>query len=137
MSFDRIGRLIDAETLGGSRYSALAFFRDLRSNIWTEASSGKAPDLYRRNLQRTYLDLMLYLMTNEGPSRSFSRPGFEGGLVYNVSTSDVRALVRGELSSLQSRLKTALRTAPNTITRYHYQDALARIEQVLEGELND
>ena len=134
MSFDRIGRLIDAETLGGSRYSALAFFRELRSNIWSEANSGKAPDLYRRNLQRTYLDRMVYLMTNDGPSRSFSRPGFEGGLVYNVSTSDVRALVRGELNSLQSRLKTASRTAPNTITRYHYQDALARIEQALEGE---
>ncbi len=131
LSFDRIGRLIDAETVNTSYYSALEMLRDLRSGLWKEANNGRNVDLYRRNLQRTYLDRMDYLLTNNGQSPRRSRPGFEGTLTYNVNTSDVRALVRGELKTLRSRLRSA-KNGINTVTRYHYEDAIARIDQLLD-----
>ncbi len=131
LSFDRIGRLIDGETVNTSYYSALEMLRDLRSGLWKEASLGRNVDLYRRNLQRTYLDRMDYLLTNNGRPPRRSRPGFEGTLTYNVNTSDVRALVRGELKTLRSRLRSA-KSGVNTVTRYHYEDAIARIDQLLD-----
>ncbi|WP_394747773.1 zinc-dependent metalloprotease [Spongiimicrobium salis] len=131
LTFDRIGRLLDAETTNTSYYSGLEMLRDLRTGVWSEASRGGNVDIYRRNLQRSYLDRMAFLMTNNGPRNRFSRPGFEGTFVYNVSTSDVRALVRGELKSLRSRLRTA-KGGVNTVTRYHYEDAIARIDQLLD-----
>jgi len=131
LSFDRIGRLIDAETVNTSYYSALEMLRDLRSGLWREASLGRSVDLYRRNLQRTYLDRMGYLLTSESPRSRRSRPGFEGTLTYNVNTSDVRSLVRGELKTLRSRLRTA-KNGVNTVTRYHYEDTIARIDQLLD-----
>jgi len=131
LSFDRIGRLIDSETVNTSYYSALEMLRDLRSGLWKEASVGRNVDLYRRNLQRTYLDRMDYLLTNNGQPPRRSRPGFEGTLTYNVNTSDVRALVRGELKTLRSRLRSA-KNGVNTVTRYHYEDAIARIDQLLD-----
>ena len=74
---------------------------------------------------------MDYLLTSKTPAPRRNRPGFEGTLTYNVNTSDVRALVRGELKTLRSRLRTA-KNSVNTVTRYHYEDAIARIDQLLD-----
>ena len=75
---------------------------------------------------------MTYLMTDDGPSRRPGRPGFEGTLSYKISTSDVRPLVRGELNALQKSLRAARNTSVNTVTKYHYEDAIARIDAILE-----
>ena len=131
LSFDRIGRLIDAETTQANYYSALEMLQDVRGGIWSEASSGGDVDIYRRNLQRSYLDRMEYLMTDKGPTPRRGRVGFEGTLIFDVNTSDVRPLVRGELMALERRLKSAKNRRVNTITKYHYEDALARIDMLL------
>ncbi len=132
LAFDRIGRLIDAETTQTEYYSALEMLSDVRKGIWSETQRGSSVDIYRRNLQRTYLDRMEYLMTDEGPTRRPGRPGFEGTLYYNVETSDIRPLVRGELKTLRTRLRSARNTSVNTVTKYHYEDAIARIDQLLD-----
>ena len=132
LRFDRIGRLIDAETTQNEYYSALAMMQDIRNGLWSEAIKGGNVDIYRRNLQRSYLDRMAYLMTNKGPTaRGRGRVGFESALIFNVNTSDVRSLVRGELVALQRKLRNAKNRNINTVTKYHYEDAIARIEQIL------
>jgi len=90
LSFDRIGRLIDGETVNTSYYSALDMLRDTRNGLFKEASQGKNVDLYRRNLQRTYVDRMDYLLTSESPRARRGRPGFEGTLSYNVKCCEYR-----------------------------------------------
>lgn len=132
LSFDRLGRLIDAETMNSSYYSALEMLRDLRRGIFKETATRKSVDIYRRNLQRSYLDRFEYLLTDNGPASRRSRPGFEGTLTYNVNTSDIRALARGELKVLKTNLRTAKNAGVNTITRFHYDDLIARIDRVLD-----
>ncbi|MBV1924908.1 MAG: zinc-dependent metalloprotease, partial [Dokdonia sp.] len=132
LSFDRIGRLIDAETVNTEYYSALSMLQDVRKGLFTETRSTKSVDIYRRNLQRTYVERMKFLMTDEGPARRPGRSGFEGTLNYKVSTSDVQPIVRGELQALKRTLKTARNAGVNTITKYHYDDLIARIDAVLD-----
>lgn len=132
LSFDRIGRLIDAETLNADYYSALDLFTDVRTSVWSELDRKTSVDVYRRNLQRSYLDRMAFLMTDEGPARRSGRPGFEGRLSYKISTSDVRPLIRGELNALKKKLRAARNASVDTVTKYHYEDAIARIDQLLE-----
>lgn len=120
LSVDRLGRLIDAETMDTEYYSALSMLEDLRTNIWNKTSNSENVGIYRRNLQRTYLNEMAQLMTNDD-SRDF-----------NVVTSDVRPLVRGELETLKRQLNTAKNRRVDTVTKYHYEDAIARIELLLE-----
>ena len=122
LNADRIGRLLDAETTSKTYYSALEMLSDLRKGIWKEAYTGKSADIYRRNIQRTYIERMEALLTAENDRRSS----------FDVSTSDVSALVRGELKTLRSKLKLAKNGNVNTITRYHYEDAIAKIEQALD-----
>ncbi|WP_432222007.1 zinc-dependent metalloprotease [Flavobacterium sp. TMP13] len=124
LSFERIGRLIDAEIVGSNNYSALNLLRDMRTGIWKEANAGTTPTLYRRNLQRAYIERMQYLMTEEiksDKSRDY----------YKVSQSEVRPLVRGELTALKNTLTAAKTKTTNPETKYHYQDCIKRIDLIL------
>lgn len=132
LSFDRIGRLIDAETINQEYYSAYEMLSELRKGLWAEAYKGQSTDIYRRNLQKSYLDRMSFLMTDEGPTPRRGRPGFESTFVYDTNTSDIKSLIRGELTALRSRLRTAKNGNINTITKYHYQDVIARIDALLD-----
>ncbi|MBC5838790.1 zinc-dependent metalloprotease [Flavobacterium muglaense] len=125
LSFGRIGRLMDAEILGANNYKALDLLRDMRKGIWKEAISGTNATIYRRNLQRAYIERMEYLM-----NESLKPGGYEE--YYNVSQSDVRALVRGELTALKSSLNLAKAKAVNTETKYHYMDCIKRIDLILD-----
>ncbi|MBT8244274.1 MAG: zinc-dependent metalloprotease [Winogradskyella sp.] len=124
LSFETIGRLIDYNAMDATNYSALEMMRDLRQGIWSEARLGQNVSVYRRNLQRAHIDQLEMLMTQD-MNRARSRK------YYNVNQSDVRALVRGELNVLKNRLKSTANSAVNTITKYHYRDAIARIDNIL------
>ena len=123
LNTDRLGRLIDAETTNKTYYSALEMLSDVRKGLWKEAYRGVNVDIYRRNLQRTYLERMALLLNTKTSA---------GRLSYNVGTSDVGSLVRGELKTLRSRLKLAKSGYINTTTRYHYEDAIAKIDTLLD-----
>jgi hypothetical protein len=104
--------------------TVLEMLRNIRRGIWSEANSTTNVDVYRRNLQRAYVDRMIYLMTEElNPQRSRQ--------YYNVNQSDVRALVRGELNVLLNAVKSASNRGVNTETKYHYRDIAERIDAVL------
>ncbi len=125
LDFDVLGRLIDGSAIDKDNYSALSMLQDLRQGIWKELSGNQTVDVYRRNLQRAYIERMAYLMTEElKPSRY--------GDYYNVNQSDVRALVRGELNTLKNQLNSRKNSVSNTETKYHYQDAVKRIEKILD-----
>ena len=53
---------------------------------------------------------------------------------YNVETSDVRTLVRGELTTLKRTLNRAKNANVNTMTKYHYENAIAKIDELFDSE---
>lgn len=134
LSFERLARMIENETLNGNEaYAPLDLMDDLREEIFAEAIAGRTPDTYRRNLQRAYLEGVEKLMTeDEGRRlpRNFRR--FVIQTPVNVSQSDIRAMARGELSTLQSLLTRAKSRTSDRMTRYHYDDLLAQIKEMLE-----
>lgn len=125
LDFERLGRLIDHNAIDANNYSALDMLRDVRSGIWSETKSASNVSVFRRNLQRAYLDRMTYLMTEDlNPQRSRQ--------YYNVNQSDVRALIRAELNQLKQILSRATKGNVNTETIYHYRDCIERIKNVLD-----
>lgn len=125
LSIGRIGRLMDNEILGADTYKALDLLRDTRKGIWKETATPANVTIYRRNLQRGYIDRMGALMTEEIKSTDRST------VYYNVAQSDVRALVRGELTALKTTLLAAKSRPVNTETKYHYEDCIKRIDLIL------
>jgi hypothetical protein len=96
----------------------------MRKGVWKEAVTGTNVVIYRRNLQRAYIERMNFLMTEE--IKSDKSEGY-----YDVSQSDLRSLVRGELNVLKGMLVIAKSKTLNTETKYHYEDSIKRIELIL------
>ena len=108
-------RMIDNQTLNGSKaYTVLSMMYDVRRGVWTELYSRKSIDTYRRNLQRTHIGVLGNLMSK------------------GADISDVKPIVRGELNRIKRDVKRAIATAPNTITKYHLQDIVERIDTILD-----
>jgi hypothetical protein len=130
-------RLIEAEArFGEGVYSLTEMMDDVREGVWTELRTGQAIDTYRRNLQRGYLERLDELMNGAGPDGpTFSFPGAnEYFTSVNVPQSDIRALARGELETLQREIRNRLGAGVDRMTRLHLQDALARIEGILNPD---
>lgn len=128
----RIARLIEAESmLGNEAYTPLEMLGDLRRGIWSELRTGKKIDTYRRNLQRAYIERFEHLMTREQSSVSPSFRSFVGFTEVDVSQSDIRPLVRAELSVLKSQIKSTISKTSDRMSRYHLIDALERIDNIL------
>ncbi|WP_196890137.1 zinc-dependent metalloprotease [Aureivirga sp. CE67] len=136
LDFGRMARLIEAETLKGKEaYSILEMMDDLRNGIWTEIKYGRKIDTYRRNLQRAYLDRMSYLMNNEQkPLEGFWR-FYANVTSVNVSQSDIRPVVRGELVRLRKDVKRAINITSDRMSKYHLMDVVERIDEILNAKV--
>ncbi len=115
LSDQRIIRMVDNETLNGSKaYTVISMMSDLRKGVWAELYSRKSIDTYRRNLQRAHISRLGTLMSK------------------GTDISDIKSVVRGELNRIKGDAKKAIATAPNTMTRYHLQDVVERIDGILD-----
>ena len=137
MDINRLNRLSEYEALARSRtevYPLGEMLGDLRRAIWSELGTADVSiDPFRRRLQRNwlgqadaYLNPMPAVLITPSPTRT-SRG--RGG-----ASSDVRALMRGELADLDAQLRSAIPRATDRTTRLHLIDARAEIERILDPE---
>ncbi|MEM8557585.1 MAG: zinc-dependent metalloprotease [Bacteroidota bacterium] len=142
----RLARLLEAEAVdaqsGGETemdvYTVTELFDTVRGSLWSEIADGSAIDPMRRALQRAYLETLESLMTEEPsmPPPGFIRYYF-GATPIDVSQSDLRPLVRGELEALDDDLAAALgrySSSGERVDRLHLEDARARIDAILNPE---
>ena len=133
LDFGRMERMIENEALNGTQaYSLIEMMSDLRKGIWSELSRGRSIDTYRRNLQRAYLTRMEYLMTEEQAEVPERFRMYVKRTNVNVEQSDIRPVVRGQLSKLRNEIKAAIPKTSNTMSKYHLRDAVVRIDNILD-----
>lgn len=129
----KMARLIENETMNGENaYTILEMMKDLRTGIWSELRSGSKIDTYRRNLQKAHIDRLAYLMTakNEGKKPDFG--GYQKSTAINTSQSDIRSIARAELNMLKRQAKNAITRTSDSMSKYHLQDAVQRIDMILD-----
>jgi len=113
----RFDRLVEQEALDGvASYKPADFLFDVRKGIWSELDAGPVKiDVYRRNLQNTYLDLL--------SAKLNGRPAV---------TDDYRALIRAELRDLNTSITAAQARATDRQTRAHLADVKDQIAKALD-----
>jgi predicted Zn-dependent protease with MMP-like domain len=118
LSNARFDRLVEQEAIDGmAAYKPADFMADVRRGIWSELE-GAGPvriDVYRRNLQNSYIDLLSNKL-NVRPS----------------VTDDYRALIKAELRDLSAALAAASGRASDRQTRAHLADARDQIAKALD-----
>ena len=128
----RMARMIENQTMNGSNaYTLVSMFSDLRRGVWSELYNGKRIDTYKRNLQRAHINRLDYLL-NTAKNQRGTNSGYFKQSAVNIGQSDIKAMVRGELNRIKRDVRSATSKAPNTTSRYHLQDAIARINKALD-----
>lgn len=126
----RLNRLVEYEALArnpGAAYTVGDLMEDIRRGAWSELRSGRVRvDVYRRNLQRAYLEA---LDAELNPPEEEPSPFGQREERWN---SDVRPVLRGELREIDRLAQQALPRAADTMTRLHLQDVRAEVARILD-----
>ncbi|MDX1766622.1 MAG: zinc-dependent metalloprotease [Arenibacter troitsensis] len=133
LSLGKLARMIENQTLNDTdAYSLLEMMGDLRKGLWSETRNGKKIDTYRRNLQKAHIERLAYLMTAENENKKGDFGGYQKSTPINTSQSDIRSIARAELYILKKDLKNAINRTVDPISKYHLQDAVERIDAILD-----
>ena len=127
----RLGRLVEAEAVpgGAAPYPLAAFMDDLRADVWAELEDRRpAVDVYRRNLQRGYVERLVALLTED----ERDLPARFRYLGVDVSQSDVRAAVRGALREVRDDARAGAGRTTDAATRDHLLDVVARVDAAFD-----
>jgi len=124
----RLGRLMENQAAFPETYGLANLYTDLRNSIWSELKSGNVVSIYRRNLQKAYIDKLITLLRPPAPApaTAFAPSG------PDLRKTDVPSITRATLSELQRELELSATRANDAMTRYHYVDCAKRIEEALE-----
>ncbi|MDZ4329708.1 MAG: zinc-dependent metalloprotease, partial [Flavobacterium sp.] len=107
---DRIVRLIETSSMSKNNYTADELVSDLKNGIFSELKGSGSIDVYRRNIQKLYVDKMIELL-KPGTAMVRSVPvgvtyGFTTRRV-NLAQTDLPSIARGQLNSLKNEMKLA------------------------------
>jgi len=132
MNSARFGRLIEQETLDGTRaYSPVEFLATVRKGVWKELDGPQVKiDAYRRGLQRSYLTLVNGKLNPaaEAPAGAAGRGGRGGG----GTPGDEKPMYRAELRALKGAITAALAKATDPETKAHLEASRDEIDKILD-----
>ena len=132
LSGGRLRRLGDAEVLLGDKsYSATDLVSDVQEGVWTELQmSAIRIDPLRRNLQRTYLEI---LKNELAPAKEDARPlaAILGDDFGPTDSTDFKAIAREAAAQLKARIEHSIPQAGDSITRVHLKECAHDLEVML------
>lgn len=132
---DKLVRIMESSVLSKSNLTLDELFTQLKGGIFTELSSAAPIDIYRRNLQKTYINsLVLLLKPTTVVVRSIP-PGASYGMRFRnveLGLTDVPSTVRANLETIRKEIKAKIATTTDISTKNHLIDLLNRISVELD-----
>ncbi len=128
-----MNKLINAElTDGKDAYKLTDLFEDLNAGILTELKSNAEIDIYRRNLQKTYVDVLISIVK---PAPAAPATGGMMGRPSGpaASQNDVSSFVKAQLREISAMVKSAAPSATG-MSKYHLDDLSDRLDKALSNK---
>jgi hypothetical protein len=124
-------KLVSFEAVDGSKaYKVTDFMADMQNMIFREVKSGKAIDVYRRNLQKLYVDKLIDMVKPQ-PAANAQPAVFtgRGAAPRELEQTDAVSVAKAQLRSINSLIKSA--NISDSMSTYHLQDLSDRITEAL------
>ncbi len=140
LSNARLGRLEAIEKFDATKAWAVSdYMGEVKRLIW-QTPQGLSPDANRRALQRAYVTRLAAIVNPPAPAPAAAGaaaagpPAAPGPFLapVNLAQSDLPALARAQLRTLQQSAKTAAAAATTPVLKAHWSDIADRITEVLE-----
>ena len=117
---------------GSSAYSVDDLLTDAKKGVWSELATGATIDIFRRDLQKVYVESLISLVNPAPPI--VLPPGLPRGLVIftgDIKNTDVPSIARAQLVELKNEIAAAILKEGDKVSKYHLQDVAERIRQAL------
>jgi len=115
-------------------YGADELLVDLKKGVWGELTTASPIEIFRRNLQKAYVDALVNLInpSTAGPVIPAGLPrGFAALFGGNIRNTDIPSIARAQLVDLRTEIAAAIPRESDKLSRYHLQDLLERIKLAL------
>jgi len=120
-----LNKLYEGESLDANAYAVYDYLQDIKNSVFSELKSSYKIDIYRRNLQKNFVETLIARTQASKPST--------GRNAENVSdNSDVKSLTRGVLREIKADASKNAQNAQDAVTKYHLEDLVYRIDKALE-----
>ncbi|MBS1660142.1 MAG: zinc-dependent metalloprotease [Bacteroidetes bacterium] len=117
---------------GSAAYSVDEMLSDAKKGVWGELAAAGPIDIYRRNLQKVYVDALVSLMN---PTPPVLPAGIPAQLAYlvggDIKNTDVPSIARAQLVELRTEAAGAAARETDKISKYHLLDVVERIKLAL------
>ena len=100
---------------GEKAYQLIDYFNEIDKAMWTELAEERAIKVYRRNLQRSYVEELISLSNKSGKE-------------YR----DVAPIVKNKLIEIHAAIKKGKRKIDDPMTKYHLEFIEDRLMEVIE-----
>ena len=132
---DRMVRLLETSTTSKDNYSVDELISDLNKGIFSELKGASSIDMYRRNIQKLYVDKLIELLKPGTASVRAVPVGVTYGFStrrVNLAQTDLPSIARGQLNALKNELKMSSARMSDRMSKYHVQDLISRIGLALD-----
>lgn len=137
-----LARLLNANTLNklvqfeaatpATAYTATEMLSDLKKGIFSELPAHKAITIYRRNLQKIYVNGLIDMIT-PAPAAAQQQGMMMQRPSFNLTPiSDGLSVAKAQAKSLLAEVKAAAPTAADAASRAHLQDLADRLTVALD-----
>ena len=116
-NYNRLARMIENEQINKNlSYTVSEMIDDLNKTIWKDLYSNQNINLYNRNLQKGYVNILINLMNENQIQLSYYR---RYGSNVKFDESDIRPIVLAELMNLEKKIKSGIKQAKDSNTKNH------------------
>ena len=132
---DRMVRLLETSATSKDNYSVDELISDLNKGIFSELKGASSIDMYRRNIQKLYVDKLIELLKPGTASVRAVPVGVTYGFStrrVNLAQTDLPSIARGQLNALKNELKMSSARMSDRMSKYHVQDLTSRIGLALD-----
>ena len=132
LSHNTLSKLIAGEAFDGNKaYKITSFFAEINTSIFKEVKINQSIDVYRRNLQKIYVEKVIELL-KPAPASAVGVPSAGTPTAEaNAKHGDVVSVAKAELRTINALVKASLPSQKDALSSYHLQDISDRIEEAL------
>lgn len=136
LNTNRMGKMLNAEAAMGSQaYTINDLLGDLKQSVFTELASKKPIDIYRRNLQKSYVERLGNIINppvGMQGSIIITIGGQPPAPVVDTKKTDILSFLKGHARELKAAIDAAAASATDKATKYHLQDLSDRLKKILD-----
>ena len=133
LNTNTMNKMLNAEaSIGNQAYTVSDLLSDLKQSIFTELPGKNPINIYRRNLQKAYVERLGNIINPSPASGGITI--FFGNTSPSVDTkkSDILSYLKGHCRELKIQTDAAAASSSDKATKYHLQDLSDRLKKILD-----